>query len=250
MPKNPQEFADLFGAQIIGEVPDVGGGPFGMARLAHIMHQRLTPSRGERPGRPTDSTWASRPKVPMSEATRQRLEEIAEAMSTPERRVSPMQVAAQLLEEAVARVPTPSEPSGQRNCGGDLNHSGAELRSVTDLLVPGESALAVFTHGQLLSLNPDGTGSSGNWVIDPERRVDRFIVYSRSGPVGMPAGVYRAEFVGAAESAEPGRFVVNFRGVELVGVTRESWPEFADTGVNPVRYITRPPAGRAARSHP
>ncbi len=41
MPKDPQEFADLLGAKIIGEVPDVGGGPFGMARLAHIMHQRL-----------------------------------------------------------------------------------------------------------------------------------------------------------------------------------------------------------------
>ncbi len=40
----------------------------------------------------------------MSEATQRRLAEIAEAMSTPERRVSPMQVAAQLLEEAVGRV--------------------------------------------------------------------------------------------------------------------------------------------------
>jgi len=33
MPKNPQEFADLLGATLVGEVPDVGGGPFGMARL-------------------------------------------------------------------------------------------------------------------------------------------------------------------------------------------------------------------------
>src|SRR5947209_6074241 len=80
------------------------GGPFGMARLAHLMHQRLTPSQGERPGRPTDSTWASRPKVPMSEATQRWLAEIAEEISTPQRRVSPMQVAAQLLEEAVNRV--------------------------------------------------------------------------------------------------------------------------------------------------
>jgi hypothetical protein len=230
----------LLGAKIVGEVPDVGGGPFGMARLAHIMHQRLTPSQGERPGRPTDSTWASRPKIPMSEATRQRLVAIAEAMSTPERRVSAMQVAAQLLEEAVERVPVPAKPSSQRNGGGNLNDSGAELRSLADLLIPGESALAVFTHGQHFSLNPDGTGTSGNWVMDPERRVDRFIVYSRTGPAGRPAEVYRTVFVGAAESVEPGRFVVNFRGAELVGVTHESWPRFADTGVNPVRYFTRP----------
>jgi hypothetical protein len=34
----------------------------------------------------------------MSAATQRRLAEIAEAISTPQRRVSPMQVAAQLLE--------------------------------------------------------------------------------------------------------------------------------------------------------
>ena len=104
MPTDPQEFADLLGAKIIGEVPDVGGGPFGMARLARLMHQRLTPGQGERPGRPTDASWESRPKVPMSEETRVRLAQIAQQMSTPERQVSPMQVAAQLLEEAVSRV--------------------------------------------------------------------------------------------------------------------------------------------------
>jgi hypothetical protein len=249
MPKDPQEFADLLGAKIVGEVPDVGGGPFGMARLAHIMHQRLTPSQGERPGRPTDSTWASRPKVPMSEVTRQRLVAIAEAMSTPERQVSPMQVAAQLLEEAVTRVPVTAEPGSQRNGGGNPIHSGTELHSVIDLLAPGESALAVFTHGRHFNLNPDGTGSSGNWVIDPERRVDRFIVYNRSGAAGVPAEVYRADFVGAVQSAEPGRLVVNFRAAELAGVTRDSWPKFADTGVNPVRYIARPENNNGKRGN-
>jgi hypothetical protein len=104
MPKNPQKFADLLGAKLVGQLPDVGGGPFGMARLARLMHQRLTPSKGERPGRPTDATWQSRPKVPMSEATQRRLAEIAEEISTSKRQVSPMQVAAQLLEEAISRV--------------------------------------------------------------------------------------------------------------------------------------------------
>lgn len=106
MPIDPREFAQMLGAEIVGEVPDVGGGPFGMARLAHVMHERLTPSRGERPGRPTNPNWVTRCKVPMSEATLQRLTELAEAMSTAERKVSPMQVAAQLLEEAVGRIGT------------------------------------------------------------------------------------------------------------------------------------------------
>ncbi len=109
MAKNREKLAELLGARIVGQVPDVGGGAFGMARLAHLLHQRLTPSQGERPGRPTDPEWAIRPKVPMSQATARKLAQIAEAMSTPERKVSPMQVAAQLLEEAVGRVPITTE---------------------------------------------------------------------------------------------------------------------------------------------
>src|SRR5262245_18322040 len=105
MAKNREKLAALLGAKIVGEVPDVGGGAFGMARLAHILHQRLTPSQGERPGRPSDASWVHRPKVPMSEATYQILVKVAKTMSTPERKVSPMQVAAHLLEEAVHRVP-------------------------------------------------------------------------------------------------------------------------------------------------
>jgi hypothetical protein len=104
MPIDPHEFAKMLGAEIVGEVPDVGGGPFGMARLAHIMHERLTPSQGERPGRPTNPDWVTRCKVPMSNGTLRRLAQLAETMSTAERKVSPMQVAAQLLEEALVRV--------------------------------------------------------------------------------------------------------------------------------------------------
>jgi hypothetical protein len=105
MPLDPQEFAQMLGAEIVGQVPDVGDGPFGMARLAHVLHQRLTPSQGERPGRPTNPNWVTRCKVPMSEATLRQLAQMAEEMSTPQRRISPMQVAAQLLEEALERVP-------------------------------------------------------------------------------------------------------------------------------------------------
>ena len=104
MPKDPEKFARLFGAKHVGRVPEVAGGPFGMAQLAHLMHERLTPSRGERPGRPTDPNWVTRCKVPMSAATLRKLTELAQTMSTAERKVSPMQVAAQLLEEAVAAL--------------------------------------------------------------------------------------------------------------------------------------------------
>ena len=104
MAKNREQLAALLGARIAGEVPDVGGGAFGMARLARLLHQRLTPGRGERPGRPTNPDWVIRPKVPMSAATAEKLAELAEAMSTSERKVSAMQVAAHLLEEAIAAL--------------------------------------------------------------------------------------------------------------------------------------------------
>lgn len=104
MAKNRKRLARLLGANLVGQVPDVGGGAFGMARLAHILHQRLTPSEGERPGRPTDARWVARPKVPMTLTTERKLKRLAAAVSQSGRRVSAMQLAAHLLEEALARV--------------------------------------------------------------------------------------------------------------------------------------------------
>lgn len=108
MVKNIEKIAAGLGAKVVGQVPDTGGGAFGAARLAKIvetMQARLVPGQGLRPGRPTDASWVRHPKVPMSEATRQRLARLAELSSTGGRKVSPMQIAAQILEEALAGVP-------------------------------------------------------------------------------------------------------------------------------------------------
>src|SRR5260370_36735177 len=118
MAKNIQKLAELLGAARVGQVPDVGGGAFGAARLAEILRSRLEPSQGQRPGRPTDATWTRHPKVPMSEATEKKLADIAEKISTPERKVSPMQVAAQLLEEAGAKLNRRSMANRLLVCGG------------------------------------------------------------------------------------------------------------------------------------
>jgi hypothetical protein len=101
MAKNIKQIAERLGAVVVDQVPDVGGGAFGAARLAGILRARLEPSRGQRPGRPTDARWVLRPKVPMSEETMRRSTELADRISTPERKVSPMQVAAPLLEDAL-----------------------------------------------------------------------------------------------------------------------------------------------------
>jgi hypothetical protein len=108
MVENIEKIAAGLGAKIVGKVPDTGGGAFGAARLAKIveaMQARLVPGQGRRPGRPTDASWVRHPKVLMSDATRQRLTLLAEQSSTGGRKVSPMQIAAQILEDALSGVP-------------------------------------------------------------------------------------------------------------------------------------------------
>jgi hypothetical protein len=108
MSKNARKIAELLGAKAVALVPKTGGGAFGTARLAAIVGElqgRLAPGRGKRPGRPTDASWVRHPKVPMSEATQRRLAQLAQHMSGEGRKVSPMQLAAQILEDAVARMP-------------------------------------------------------------------------------------------------------------------------------------------------
>jgi hypothetical protein len=105
-------------------------------------------------------------------------------------------------------------------------------------LQPGESALAVFTDGRHFQLYPDGTGTSGNWKTRPPHTIDRFVVYCRDGSAGDVAQVYCADFIGTTPSPEAGRVVVQFRNARQLGITRQSWPKFADTGTNPVRCLS------------
>lgn len=108
MAKNVRRIASRIGAKLVTRLPDVGGGAFGAARLAAIVETlrcRLVPGQGRRAGRPTDPSWVHHPKVPMSEATERLLTRLAEQASTSGRKVSPMQLAAQILEDALTRIP-------------------------------------------------------------------------------------------------------------------------------------------------
>lgn len=108
MAHNIHAIAGKLGAKVVGRLPDTGGGAFGAARLAKVVAElqaRLQPGQGIRPGRPTDPTWVESPKVPMSDDTARKLARLAERASAAGRKVSPMQMAAQLLEEAVAGLP-------------------------------------------------------------------------------------------------------------------------------------------------
>src|SRR5271157_4086501 len=108
MAKNINSIAAGLGAKVVGQVPETGGGAFGAARLAKCvesLQNRLVPGQGKRAGLPSNASWVPHPKVPMSEGTRQRLVRLAERASATGRKVSPMQIAAQILEEALAGVP-------------------------------------------------------------------------------------------------------------------------------------------------
>jgi hypothetical protein len=108
MAKNIASIATGLGANVVGQVPDTGGGAFGAARLAkcvETLQGRLVPGQGKRAGRPSDASWVRHPKVPMSDSTQRRLMRLAERASATGRKVSPMQIAAQILEDALAGVP-------------------------------------------------------------------------------------------------------------------------------------------------
>ena len=101
-----KKIAKSLGAKIVGPVPETGGGAFGAARLGEMvvkLQGRLKPSPGKRQGRPTDPIWTKNPKVPMSHKTKAKLRQLANRASQEGRRVSPMQLAAQLLEDALMR---------------------------------------------------------------------------------------------------------------------------------------------------
>ena len=103
MAKNIERIAKKMGAKVVERLPDVGGGAVGAMRMAALLQERLQPGQGERPGRPSVPSWTRRPKVPMSEATERRLAKLAKLFSDQQKHpVTPMQVAAQLLEAAVA----------------------------------------------------------------------------------------------------------------------------------------------------
>ena len=106
MATNIKKIANILGAKIVTEIPDTGGGAFGAYRLAEIvarLQSRLEPGQGKRPGRPTAVDWVHHRKLPMSDETFKKLEQLAANASTDDRKVSPMQVAAQLIEEAIGR---------------------------------------------------------------------------------------------------------------------------------------------------
>jgi hypothetical protein len=90
------QIAEGLGARRKGKVR-ASGGYFGAMQLAADVAARFrVPARG---GRATDPNWSERRLIPLSPNTLKRLEEVAGRL-----KVSPLQVAALLLEKTVDSI--------------------------------------------------------------------------------------------------------------------------------------------------
>lgn len=105
-----------------------------------------------------------------------------------------------------------------------------------DFVQAGEQMMVIFTRGGRFELRSDHTGSTGNWVIDTKRHIDRGMVYHRDGSSNKNK-IYLASFVAATPTDEEGRYNVELAHIQYAGESELNWKDFADTGTYPVRYI-------------
>lgn len=103
-----------------------------------------------------------------------------------------------------------------------------------DFIKQGESILIIFTDGTLFELGNDNTGLTGDWKIDPNRSVDRVIIYQREHSSNK---LYIANNAGV-ELVEENRYKIKLAHVQYIGETDLNWNEFAEGGANPIRYLS------------
>lgn len=114
----------------------------------------------------------------------------------------------------------------------------------TSLLKRGEDALVIFTYGKYFHKKQDGSGSTGNWVIDAERKCVQVIIYNRTQQGNQ---VYVAKRAGVTPSKkEAGRFVIELNDIEYFGCTYFNWLQFSGSR-NPIRYLKIPSHARGKR---
>ena len=113
-----------------------------------------------------------------------------------------------------------------------------KYETADQLLRPGEVGLFIYTEGGDLTINEDDSGSTGNWHVDPLRRVDYVIIYKRN-PEDRSSNDLLLARCGDLEGPIDERYHINLRDIKLIGYTDINWAEFALTQSNPIRYIDR-----------
>jgi hypothetical protein len=111
-----------------------------------------------------------------------------------------------------------------------------EPKFARDFIPPGKKAIVIFTRGRMLRLHLDGTGDTGNWKLNPRRKVDLVIIYNQM-PTEDGAEIFVARHTSTLPSDEDRRFAVHFANARAHGRTDLRWRDFADTTQNPIRYL-------------
>lgn len=101
---------------------------------------------------------------------------------------------------------------------------------------PGEQVITIFTRGGRFEVHDDHSGYTGNWRINPQRRVDRVIIYHRDETLGSNT-LYIGNLAKIVETHEENRYGLFLEHVQYIGTTHLDWKDFADTGQNPIRYL-------------
>ncbi|KPQ39589.1 MAG: putative permease YjgP/YjgQ family [Phormidium sp. OSCR] len=105
-----------------------------------------------------------------------------------------------------------------------------------DFIKPSENVVIIFTHGKHFVLYDDNTGLTGEWKLDPNRNVERVILYHREGDKNTNT-LYIANHAGVEPADREGRYNLRLTHVQYVGVTSVNWVEFSEGGQNPIRYL-------------
>ncbi len=104
-----------------------------------------------------------------------------------------------------------------------------------DFIKPGENVIVILTQGSDFFLRDDNTGSTGEWKIDPNRSVDRVIIYLRNDD--HTNTLYIANHTGVKPADREGRYNIQLTHVQYIGITSANWNDFAETGTYPIRYL-------------
>ena len=100
-------------------------------------------------------------------------------------------------------------------------------------------AVVVFTYGILFTYDSLGNGTSGNWVVNPEmlEEVDKVIICLRREGESVNR-IFLGNYAGSRPSNQPRRLVIRFSALKEIGTTKSKWLEFANSGQNPVSYVS------------
>jgi len=99
------DIGKALGASRTIRLPRAPRDPLDAVMLIRIVQAEIQPSQGQRPGRPTNEAWTLRRQIPFREETWSMLQAFANQLSTPERKVSPGQLAATILEQVLHAAP-------------------------------------------------------------------------------------------------------------------------------------------------